>query len=275
MIDISKIYSILLSEVKREAPFTPKLGIVLGSGLGDFAKSLQIIKTIDTEKLSDYPKSTVEGHSGKIHFAKYSDLPILLFQGRVHFYEGYKIEECLLPIEIVKSLNCKYLLLTNAAGGINPFFAPGDLMLNKSFNSIFIKKEITKVIGATSSTTKENFKKFPSEELNQIIKKSALEEKVDLKEGTYFFTSGPSYETPSEIKMISKVGGDAVGMSTVHEAIYAAYRGINVSAISCITNLAAGISDTKLSHEEVTQTAEKVKNKFERLIKRIIATIEY
>ncbi len=273
-IDLKFKYQELLSYLKNEAPFKPEIGIVLGSGLGSFAKSINIIKSFYTSALPGYPPSTIEGHDGKIHFAECEGKKLLLFQGRIHFYEGYNIAECILPSFISSQLKCKYLLLTNAAGGVNPNFAPGDLMLNLSVDSSNIKKELTTLIGLTDETGKNNFNKFPSVYLNWIIKQAALEEKIELKEGVYWFNKGPAYETPAEIRMMGKFGADTVGMSTVHEAIFAAYLGIKTSSITCVTNFAAGITGQKLSHEEVTVTAKLVEDKFEKLVKKTISLIE-
>ncbi len=273
MINLSFKYKSLLDFLKYEAPFNPDVSIILGSGLGDFADELQIHKSISTSDIPDYPASTVIGHKGKIHFAEYHNKKIILFQGRIHFYEGYNINECILPVFISNKLGAKHLLLTNAAGGINNNFVPGDLMLANSFNGILIKKELTDLIGLTNQGGKDNSLNLPDTELNKLIKLAAQKEKINLKEGVYFYSKGPTYETPAEIKFFAKYGADAVGMSTVHEAVYASYLGMRTSAISCITNFAAGISNQKLSHSEVTETANKVKATFSRLIKSIIISL--
>jgi purine-nucleoside phosphorylase len=273
MVDLNFKYKALLDFLKTEAPFTPDISIILGSGLGDFAEQLQIHKSISTYDIPDYPASTVVGHKGKIHFAEYQSKKLILFQGRVHFYEGYNINECIIPVFISHKLGVKNLLLTNAAGGINKNFTPGDLMLATSLNGILIKKELTYLIGLTNQTGKNNFINLPDPDLNLIIIKSADAEKINLKEGVYWFTKGPTYETPAEIKFFAKYGADAVGMSTVHEAVYSSYLGMKTSAISCITNFASGISDQKLSHSEVTETADRVKNTFARLVKAIIKAV--
>ena len=171
---------------------------------------------------------------------------------------------------ITHKLNCPKIILTNAAGGINKLFKPGDLMLATSFNGIMLKKELTTLIGLTSEEGSRNFYNLPSPYLNKKIIEAAANEKIELKKGVYWYTKGPSYETPAEIRFIAKYGGDAVGMSTVHEAVYSSYLGIETSSISCITNFAAGLTDNKLSHNEVTETANLVQHKFERLIKKII-----
>jgi len=273
MIDLSFKYKTLLHYIKSNAPFEPELSIILGSGLGDFTEQLQIHKSLSTSDIPNYPASTVVGHKGKIHFAEYQSKRIILFQGRIHFYEGYSINECILPVFISKKLGAKYLLLTNAAGGINKNFTPGDLMLASSFNGILIKKELTDLIGLTNQNGKDNFINFPNTNLNNIIKSAAEKESIQLKEGIYFYTKGPTYETPAEIKYFTKYGADAVGMSTVHEAVFASYMGVKTAAISCITNFAAGISNQKLSHSEVTETADRVKDTFSRLIKAVIKSI--
>lgn len=273
MIDLSFKYKTLLEFIKSEAPFKPEISIILGSGLGDFAEGLQLHKSISTSEIPDYPTSTVVGHKGKVHFAEYHNKKIILFQGRIHYYEGYNINECILPVLISHKLGAKHLLLTNAAGGINKNFVPGDLMLASSFNGMLIKKELTDLIGLTNQTGKNNFINLPDPDLNNFIKKSAETEKINLKEGVYWFTKGPTYETPAEIRFFTKYGADAVGMSTVHEAVYSSYLGMKTAAISCITNFAAGISNQKLSHTEVTETADRVKNTFARLVKAIIKTL--
>ncbi|MDY0083435.1 MAG: purine-nucleoside phosphorylase [Ignavibacteriaceae bacterium] len=273
MINLNSKYKTLTDYLKSEAPFEPELSIILGSGLGDFAEQLQIHKSISTSDIPGYPESTVVGHKGKIHFAEYENKKLILFQGRVHFYEGYDINECVIPVFISHKLGADKLLLTNAAGGINKNFSPGDLMLITSFNGILIKKELTDLIGLTNPTVKNNFLDLPCSEMNKVIKESAKAEGINLKEGVYFFTKGPSYETPAEINFIEQFGSDAVGMSTVHEAVYASYLEMKVSAISCITNFAAGISDQKLSHSEVTETADRVKDTFARLVKAVVKSV--
>lgn len=273
MVDLNFKYEKLLKQVSADLPFKPEISIILGSGLGDFAKSVNSIKSFRTADLPGYPPSTVEGHSGKIHLAELDDKKLLLFQGRIHFYEGYNINECILPVFISKKIGCDYLLLTNAAGGINKNFLPGDLMLATSFNGIAIKKELTDLIGISSIETKNMFLNFPSIELNRIIHSAAKKENIQLKEGVYWFSKGPSYETPAEIEMTKRLGGDAAGMSTVHEAVYGACLGMKVASVSCITNLAAGMSSSRLSHDEVTETANRVKDKFTKLLKRAILSI--
>lgn len=273
MINMNAQYLDTLEAVAKQIPFEPEICIVLGSGLGDFAEKVETVKSISTSSLPNYPRSTVQGHQGYLHFSKYKNKNLLIVQGRIHFYEGYTLSQCLLPVHIASKLNCSKIILTNAAGGVNPNFKPGDLMLATSLNGVNIKKELTDLMGLANLSQKNSFLDFPSKELNDKILSAALEEKITLRQGVYWLTKGPSYETPAEIKMVRKFGGDAVGMSTVHEAIYAQSIGMKVSSISCITNYAAGLSDQKLSHAEVMETAELSKKDFERLVKKSIVLL--
>lgn len=270
MVDLNFKYKDLLKELSVASPFEPDIAIVLGSGLGNFDSRIEKVKEVSTASLKGYPKSTVEGHKGKIIWGKHQNKKLLLFSGRIHFYEGYLISECILPSFICYKLGCKNILLTNAAGGISSFLEPGDLMLNTSFNGIQIKKELTSLIGISNIEKKNSFLNFPDENLNNLIRKAAEEEKINLKEGVYWYTKGPTYETPAEVRYIATFGGDAVGMSTVHEAVFASSLGLRTASISCITNYASGISDQKLSHKEVTETAKNVQEKFAALVKRFI-----
>jgi purine-nucleoside phosphorylase len=273
MIDINGKYRTIVESIKNKIPFEPEFAIVLGSGLGDFAEKVETITSIPTATIEGYPKSTVQGHQGYLHFSKYADKKLLIIQGRIHFYEGYRISDCVLPIHLAAKLKCKSILLTNAAGGINVNFHPGDLMMITSFNGMAIKKELTELLGITSIEKRNKFLDFPSAKMMEQIRFAASQEKIIIQEGTYWYTKGPSYETAAEIQMMKKFGGDAVGMSTFHEAVYAANQGLKVGAISCITNYAAGMSSSKLSHAEVMETAEMVKLNFEKLIKKIIELV--
>ena len=266
-------YDKLIKTFVEAAPFRPDIAIVLGSGLGDFADSLEKIFTIATSELPEYPQSTVAGHKGFMHFCKYMGKKILLFQGRVHFYEGYKIEEVLLPVFLAKQLDVASIIFTNAAGGINSDFSPGDIMLVNAFYPWFIKKELSPFLGVGNFEARKRFYDFPTKKISAKIKKAALENKIEIREGSYWYTTGPNYETPAEIRMMKKFGADAVGMSTAHEAIFANFLGMDVGAISLITNLAAGISPVKLSHQEVIEAGLYAKPKFEKLLKSTIALL--
>lgn len=274
MIDLEFKYKNLLEYFGTIKEFSPKIAIILGSGLGDFVSSVKILKTINTSGIPQYPISTVPGHSGKIHFAEVNGISVLLFQGRIHFYEGYSIDQCILPAFISNHLGCKYLLITNAAGGINEKFSPGDLMLVNSFIGINIKTEMSNLLGLPSTKTKNDFLNFPSVNFNKKIRIAASRLKIKLHEGIYWYNKGPVYETPAEIKMAKKLGADAVGMSTIPEAIFAAVSRIETSTISCITNFAAGISNQKLNHTEVTDNAAKAADNFSLLINTTLKIID-
>ena len=273
MIDLEFKYEKLLKYLEIEIPFKPEICLILGSGLGDFADNIKLVKSIPTNIIPDYPSSTVQGHKGFLHFAEINKKKVLIFQGRIHIYEGYTIDKCILPAFIAQQLGVKKLLVTNAAGGVNLNFVPGDLMLVTGFLSHNIKMELSLLFSIPSVDQRDYLNNLPDKSFNEIISEAALKENVSLKEGTYWFGKGPSYETPAEVRMQGIFGTDAVGMSTVHEALYAAYHGISVASISLITNHAAGLSSEKLSHKEVIETAELAKEKFERLVKRIIKLI--
>ncbi|MCB0753202.1 MAG: purine-nucleoside phosphorylase [Ignavibacteriae bacterium] len=273
MIDLDFKYKNLLNFLNEEIPFKPDLALILGSGLGNFANKIKVEKSIPTNEIPDYPLSTVEGHKGFLHFAEISNKKVLIFQGRIHFYEGYEIDKCIIPSYVSYKLGCNKLLATNAAGGINHNLIPGDLMLVTGFIANNILNEMSSILELPTTKQRNFLRNLPSQSFNKMIKDASLDEKILLKDGNYWFNKGPTYETPAEVKMQGLLSADAVGMSTVHEALFAAYHGLQVSSISLITNFAAGLSPVKLSHKEVIETAELAKDKFERLISRIISLV--
>ena len=260
--------------IREKAPgFTPKLGLILGSGLGAFADSLTKSVAIDYRELPDFPVSSVHGHAGRLVLGYRGEVPVVAMSGRVHFYEGYTPQQVAFPARVLCRLGIKHLTVTNAAGGINLGFNVGDLMaitdhLNLSgFNPL---------IGPNDDELGPRFPDMthaydPS--ALKVLRGSAQASGATLREGVYVALSGPSYETPAEIRMLRTLGGDAVGMSTVPEVIVAAHMGVKVTGISCITNLAAGISAQKLSHEEVSETANKVKHTFTALLGRFLEDV--
>ena len=217
--------------------------------------------------------STVQGHDGRFLFGYVEDVPIVAMKGRVHFYEGYAIEDVVLPIRTMGLLGAKYILLTNAAGGIDLDFEAGDLMLIEDHISSFVRSPL---IG---ENIEELGLRFPdmsrvyNPELCECIRRAASSEGIDIKEGTYLQTSGPQFETPTEIKMFRTLGASAVGMSTAVEAIAAHHMGLKICGISCISNMAAGILDRSLTHSEVQITADKVAHKFESLVSGLIKEV--
>ncbi len=248
----------------------PTLGLVLGSGLGAFADALTDRVVVPYAELPDFPKSSVQGHAGQLVVGNHHGVRVVAMQGRVHFYEGYAPWQVVLPVRVLCRLGVKALLVTNAAGGINTSFRAGDLMaLTDHLN-------LTGWNPLVGPNDEQAGPRFPDMShaydptLLQVLRGAAKAEGVALKEGVYAGLSGPSYETPAEIRMLRTLGADAVGMSTVGEVIAAAHLGVKVTGISCITNLAAGLSAQKLSHDEVAETANRVKDVFSRLVSRFL-----
>lgn len=248
----------------------PKVGFILGSGLGVLADEIEQPIKIKYEEIPNFPESTVEGHAGQLVIGELQGFPVLAMQGRFHYYEGYGLDQVTFPIRVMKELGIEQLVVTNAAGGINPSFSPGDLMLitdhinNVGANPLIGPNDPAYGVRFPDMSTAYN------QELQEMAKKAAAKLAFSLQEGVYVWNSGPSYETPAEIRMLQKIGGDAVGMSTVPEVIIARHASMNVLGISCISNMAAGIMDQPLSHDEVMETTEKVKEQFLSLLKEII-----
>lgn len=259
-----------LEQIRSKTDFEPLMAVVLGSGLGGYASKMEVVCEIPYSEIDGFPVSTVQGHDGRFLFGYVEGVPIVAMKGRVHFYEGYAIDDVVLPIRMMGLLGAKYILLTNAAGGIDLDFEPGDLMLIEDHISSFIRSPL---IG---ENIEELGVRFPDMSrvydlmLCDCIRRAASSEGIDIKEGTYLQTSGPQFETPTEIKMFRTLGASAVGMSTVVEAIAAHHMGMRVCGISCISNMAAGILDQPLTHSEVQITADKVAQKFERLVSGLI-----
>lgn len=252
--------------------FEPEIGIVLGSGLGDLADKYCDI-AIPYSNMPHFAKSTVQGHKGQLVFADINGRKVVMMQGRNHFYEGHSMSDVTYPIKVMKKLGVKTLILTNAAGAVNKSFRPADLMVITDHINFMGTNPL---IGRND----ENFGvRFPdmsevySKNLIKIVDAAGRLLKLDLKHGVYMATTGPSYETPAEIKMARFMGADAIGMSTVPEAIVANYCGIEVIGISCISNYATGVSTKKLSHEEVIETTDKVKAKFKELVLLLLKNI--
>ena len=251
------------------------LAIVLGSGLGNFGSKVEQIFKISYKEIPNFPESTVAGHEGALILAKDKKTKkyFWLMKGRVHYYEGYSMQEVVFPIRVLKFCGVKQLILTNAAGGANRFFDAGDLMLirdhiNLSGTNPLIGKNYEE-LGPRFPDMSEAYDK----KMSDIILKTAQKLGIQLKEGVYCWLSGPTFETPAEIRMVSLLGADAVGMSTVPEAIVARHMGIKTAGISFISNKAAGLSSEELSHEEVGENAKKVEEKFSKLIENIISEI--
>lgn len=266
---MSQAYALLekwVRAVREVTNFTPEIGIVLGSGLGDFARLVDRKAEVSYASLPGFPVSTVAGHAGKLIFGYVRAVPVVVMQGRVHYYEGYSMNEVVAPIRLMGLLGARKLLLTNAAGGVNTSFIPGDLMLITDHISAFVPSPLR------GENPQELGPRFPDmsrvydEEMGRAVLEAGEKLGQELRQGVYLQWQGPNYETPAEIRMFRTLGADAVGMSTVCEAIAARHMGLRVCAISCITNMACGILPKPLSHEEVQQTADRVKDKFQALV---------
>ena len=262
-----------MATIRKITDFQPEIALVLGSGLGGYAEKMQVVSEIAYKDIEGFPVSTVEGHDGRFLFGYVADVPVVLMKGRVHYYEGYDITEVVMPIRLMGMLGAKTLILTNAAGGINIDYRPGDLMLITDHISSLMPNPLRGANIAELGVRFPDMSCVYEKNLCDIVRQSAKTSGLDLKEGVYLQTPGPSYETSTEIKMYRGWGADAVGMSTVCEAIAARHMGMNICGISCITNMAAGLLDQPLNHEEVQENANRVKTDFEQLVTEIIASV--
>jgi purine-nucleoside phosphorylase len=256
--------------IKGKIPFEPKVALVLGSGLGDYAEQLEIQGTIDYHDIEGFPVSTVPGHKGRFVFARINEVPAVLMQGRVHYYEGYPMSDVVLPVRLMKLMGAEILFLTNAAGGVNYDYGAGDFMLIKDQISCFVPSPLV------GPNLEELGPRFPDmshiydEDLRDIIRSTALELGIRIQEGVYVQLTGPAYESPHEVKMCRILGGDAVGMSTACEAVAANHMGMKICGISCISNLACGMTDVPLSHKEVQEASDKMAPLFKKLVSESI-----
>ncbi|MBT2754842.1 purine-nucleoside phosphorylase [Mesobacillus foraminis] len=259
--------------LKEKFSQQPKIGLILGSGLGILAEEIENPVKIPYGEIPDFPVSTVEGHAGQLVFGSLHGVSVVAMQGRFHFYEGYTMDKVTFPVRVMKELGIESLIVTNAAGGVNESFSPGDLMLiSDHINNMGTNP----LIGPNDAELGPRFPDLSeaySRELRKTAKEVAKSLQINVQEGVYVGNTGPVYETPAEIRMLRSLGGDAVGMSTVPEVIVARHSGMNVLGISCISNMAAGILDQPLSHDEVIETTEKVKATFLRYVKELVKEI--
>ena len=256
--------------VKDRIPFAPDVALVLGSGLGDYADHIQVEAAIDYHEIEGFPVSTVPGHKGRFVFSHIEGVPVVLMQGRVHYYEGYAMTDVVLPIRLMKLMGARILFLTNASGGVNFDFAAGDLMLIRDQISSLVPSPL---IGPNLDELGPRFPDMShiyDEDLRSLIRECAAELDIPLREGVYVQFTGPAYESPQEVRMCRSLGGDACGMSTACEAVAANHMGMKICGISCISNLACGMTDQPLSHKEVQETADRVAPRFRELVTRVI-----
>lgn len=252
--------------IKGKIPFAPKVAIVLGSGLGDYAQDIRVVSEISYHDIPGFPVSTVPGHAGKFIFGYVGDVPVVCMKGRIHYYEGYPISDVVLPTRLMHRMGAEILFLTNAAGGINFDFDAGTLMMITDHISVFAPNPLIGPNEEEFGVRFPDMSQVYDKDLQEIIRCTAKENAIDLKEGVYVQLTGPSFESPVEIRMLRTLGADAAGMSTVVEAIAANHMGMKICGISCISNKGSGMSETPLSHEEVQETADRVAPIFKKLV---------
>nr|WP_295281311.1 purine-nucleoside phosphorylase [uncultured Blautia sp.] len=273
MNDLYQKLETCLASVREKTNFKPEVALILGSGLGDYADEIRIETTIDYTEIEGFPTSTVAGHKGRFVFGYVKNVPVVIMQGRVHYYEGYPMADVVLPTRLMGMMGAKKLFLTNAAGGVNTSFKPGDFMMITDHITTGIPSPL---IGPNIDELGSRFPDMSevySKRLQDVIRTCAKNRGIFIQEGVYVQFTGPNYETPAEIKMAAVWGGDAVGMSTACEAMAARHMGLEVCGISCITNMAAGISKEELNHKEVQETADRVAKSFKELVTEIIVNM--
>ncbi len=251
---------------REKIDFNPQIAIVLGSGLGDYADDIRVEAELDYSEIEGFPVSTVPGHAGKFIFGYVNDVPVVCMKGRVHYYEGYPISDVVLPARLMKLMGAKILFLTNASGGINPSFTAGDFMMLTDHVSLWAPNPL---IGANIDELGVRFPDMThvyDADLQESLRETANRCGISLKEGIYAQLTGPSFESPAEIQLLHKLGVDAVGMSTVVEAIAANHMGMKICGVSFVSNLAAGMTDQPLTHEEVQEAASAAAPRFRQLI---------
>ena len=270
---MNKVYEKVVDCVKyvrTKTDFVPKVALILGSGLGDYAEDIKIETEISYADIPGFPISTVPGHAGKFIFGYVNDVPVVCMKGRVHYYEGYSMSDVVLPIRLMKLLGAEILFLTNASGGINENFHAGDFMLITDQIACFVPNPLIGTNIDELGTRFPDMTHVYDEDLQDIIRKTAAEYQITLQAGVYAQLTGPSFESPAEIRMLRTLGADAVGMSTVVEAIAANHMGMKICGISCVCNLAAGMTKQPLTHTEVQEAADKAAPLFKKLVTEAI-----
>lgn len=273
---MNEVYEKLLrcyDSVKEKITFEPKVALVLGSGLGDYADSIRVEAELPYGEIEGFPVSTVPGHDGKFIFGYVGEVPVVCMKGRVHYYEGYPISDVVLPTRLMYLMGARVLFLTNASGGVNPDYKAGDLMLMTDHIACFVPNPLMGENAPELGVRFPDMSEIYDNDLRQIIKDCAQKENIPLQEGVYLQLTGPSYESPAEVKMLKTLGADAVGMSTAVEAIAANHLGMKICGISCVCNPAAGLSPQPLTHEEVQEAANKTAPLFKKLVTETILKI--
>lgn len=256
--------------VREKVDFQPKIAIVLGSGLGNYGENIDVRYTVNYSDIAGFPVSTVAGHQGRYLFGYLEGVPVVVMQGRVHYYEGYTMQEVVLPIRLMRLMGAEILFLTNASGGVNPEFLAGDMMLITDQISQFVPSPLIGQNLDILGTRFPDMSQIYDAELQKILRETAGQLGIPLKEGVYIQFTGPNYETPADIRMSRILGADAVGMSTACEAIAANHMGMRVCGVSLISNMAAGITKQPLTHTEVQQAADAATPRFKALVRESV-----
>jgi purine-nucleoside phosphorylase len=259
--------------IRARATEEARVAVVLGSGLGGFAEDFEDVVILPYAEIPGFVNSTAEGHEGRLVSGKIEKVPVMAMQGRVHFYEGYSLEEVTFPVRTFKLLGINTLILTNAAGGINVELNQGALMVISDHLNLMGVNPLRGPNDDRFGPRFPDMSEVYSRHLQELVVEEARAAEIEVRRGVYGALAGPSYETPAEIHMLRNLGVDAVGMSTVPEAIVARQMGMDVLGISCITNMAAGISDGPIDHEEVMETGKRVRGTFARLLRRVISRL--
>lgn len=258
---------------QKKISFVPQVALVLGSGLGDYANDIKVVAELDYKEIEGFPTSTVQGHEGKYIFGYVGTVPVVCMKGRVHYYEGYDISDVVLPIRLMKLMGAKVLFLTNASGGINTEFRAGDLMLIQDQISDFVPSPLIGANMEELGTRFPDMSEIYDKKLQQIIKKTAAVNDIPLEQGVYIQLTGPNFESPAEVRMCRILGADAVGMSTACEAVAANHMRMHICGISCIANMACGVTPNPLTHKEVQEAADRVAPRFKKLVTKSIINI--
>jgi purine-nucleoside phosphorylase len=258
-----------VSLVRTRTTLEPAIGLVLGSGLGAFAKTLQEPTAIPYREIPHFPASSTSGHQGELVLGRSGSVPVAVMAGRAHYYEGYPLDQVVFPVRVLGSLGARVLIVTNAAGSVNTAFAPGDLMIIEDHINLIGNP----LLGPNEDALGPRFPDMSDAydaRLRQVAEEACRAAGVPARRGVYIAMSGPSYETPAEIRMARTLGADAVGMSTAPEVVVARHMGVRVLGISCLTNMAAGVTAQKLDHREVLEVGERVKNTLLEVLRRVV-----
>ncbi len=258
---------------KAKIDFVPEIAIILGSGLGALADEIDVEAVLDYGEIEGFPQSTVPGHKGRFVFGYMDGVPVVIMQGRVHYYEGYSMQDVVLPTRLMKMMGAKVLFVTNASGGVNPSFSAGDFMLITDQIANFVPSPLIGANFEDLGTRFPDMSEIYDKDLREVVINTAKELDIKLQQGVYIQLTGPNFESPAEVRMCRTLGADAVGMSTACETIAANHAGMKICGISCVANLGCGLTENPLTHKEVMEAADKAAPLFKKLIRASVVNI--